>query len=170
MAYVDIATLQTIATGQPFQAATLQQIRDNQEFFVDPPACSVYASSAQSVSNNSLTGLTADSENYDNDSMHSTSSNPQRITIQTAGRYLVSATVSFALNSSGIRFVEFFVNDSTRHFGQTIVPSTSDGMQVTATRTLVLNVGDYVSVRVRQTSGGSLVVELLEFVALFQTR
>ena len=49
MGYAALSTIQTIATGQVFTAATLQQANDNDEFLVDPPACSVYLSTTQTV-------------------------------------------------------------------------------------------------------------------------
>lgn len=171
MAYADIATIQTIATGQPFLAATLQQIRDNDEHFADPPACSVYNSTTQSIGNASNTVLTANSENFDNDSMHSTASNTSRITIQTDGRYLFSGTVLFAANATGARSVGFLVNGTTAY----IATSTTNiggslAMGVSGMRAIVLAAGDYVECRAYQSSGGNLDVTLTEFACFWMTR
>lgn len=66
----------TIATGQPLPAAVVQQIRDNEEFLISPPVCSVFNSTVISVANaGGGTVMTHDSEKYDSDAMHSTSSN-----------------------------------------------------------------------------------------------
>lgn len=172
MAYTDANTVSNPTTGQPILAAWGDQIRTNQEFFVDPPACSVYASSAQSVATGaSGVALTANSENYDNDSMHSTSTNTSRVTAQTAGRYLCIATVQFAANATGNRRVAFVVNGTTTH-ESTLIPAVQavNSVVLTAPRSLVLAASDYVEVSVWQTSGGNLNVTLLEFAAMFQTR
>lgn len=171
MAYVDIATLQTIAAGQPLSAATVQQIRDNEEFLIDPPACSVYNNAAQSVADNTGTDLTANSENFDNNSMHSTSSNTARITAQTAGRYLVFAQVVFAADADGRRALLFRVNNTTNYDVQAI-PSVGavNSMAVSGVRALTLAAGDYVTCRVVHTAGAALDVTLSEFAAMFRTR
>lgn len=172
MAYVDLATVQSIATGQPFLAATLEQIRLNEEFLIDPPAASVYNSSSQTVAANTLTVLTADSESFDNDSMHSTSTNTSRLTIQTAGRYLFVATVIFATGTATERNVQFLVDGTTAYEG-TKVNANASGSQntvLTAVRMIVVTAGQYVEVRARQRTSGDLAVTLSEFAGLFQTR
>ena len=171
MAYTDANTVSNPTTGQPILAAWGDQIRTNQEFFIDPPACSVYASSAQSVSNVTDTQLTANSENYDNDSMHSTVSNTSRITCQTAGRFLAGATVNFGNNATGYRVVRLRVNGTTTYSGMNISAAAGGSNTIiTVSRTLVLAASDYVEVQVVQSSGGALNVTLDEFFCLFQTR
>lgn len=171
MAYTDANTISNPTTGQPILAAWGDQIRTNQEYFIDPPGCSVYASSAQTVgTGTSGTDLTANSENFDNDSMHSTSTNTARITIQTAGRYLLTATVAFATSSTGNRRVGFKVNGSTDLGGFIGAGIASNSAVYTATRVAVLAAGDYVTTSVWQTSGGNLSVTLDEFAAMFMTR
>lgn len=172
MALVDLATVQTIATGQPFLAATLQQIRDNFEFLADPPACSVYNSAAATLSSSvSLQTLSANSENFDNDSMHSTSSNTSRITIQTDGRYLVFGSVNFAANTSGRRALAFVVNGSTTYnVGGAHPVQTANSMAMSGVRAVVLTAGDYVELQVVQSSGGDLDVTLSEFAVFWMTR
>lgn len=171
MAYVDLNTLQTYNPGDILTAAALQQIRLNQEFFIDPPGCSIYNSAAVSALNNTATILNANSENFDNDSMHSTSTNTSRITIQTAGRYLLSAQVGFAANATGNRQVGLYKNGVSvpgdeLHDNGGGTNSTGIGY----TRTLVLAAGDYVEIAATQRSGGALNVTLTEFVAFFMTR
>lgn len=173
MALVDISTLQTIATGQPFLAATLQQIRDNQEFYADPPACSVYNSTVQELTTSGTSlALTADSENFDNDSMHSTATNTSRITVQTGGRYEAIATVQFEANATGIRNV-FFRRDGTPgddFVGLRVDAASSGVTNITATRRVVMTAGQYLECFALQTSGGALDAELLEFSLQWITR
>ena len=171
MAYADLATIQTIATGEVFTAATLQQARDNEEFLIDPPACSVSASTAQSVNNNTLTALTADTETFDNDSMHSTATNTDRITIQTAGRYLLAATIQFAADTDGDRNFDFQVNGTTA-YGMMRVDAVTTGNTtvLSGLRPIVFEEADYVKCRVIHLAGAALNVQLLDFSAYFMTR
>lgn len=79
--------------------------RDNQVFLHDPPSCRVFNSASILVPNATETALTFNSERWDTDSMHSTSSLTSRITFNTAGKYIVTGHVRFAGNASGFRSV-----------------------------------------------------------------
>lgn len=170
MAYADLNTIHNPATGTVAPASWGDQVRDNLEFLIDPPACSVYASSAQSIANATFVSLTADSEYFDNDSMHSTVTNTSRITVQTAGRYLLSATIAYTAGT-GRRFSQFLVNGATGYDGdgRPAIGGGSDD-KIVMTRSLVLAASDYVEVQANQNTGGALDVTLREFVALFMTR
>lgn len=169
MAYVDISTLMTIAPGEPLPAAVVQQIRDNEEFLIDPPLCSVMASNALAVANGSATALPANIELFDNDSMHSTSSNTERITIQTPGRYRFSTRVEFASSGSGAREIRFYKNSLV--LGAAFSMNPNAGILVVTTYWEDVSVaGDYYHVTVVQTSGGSLNVTLRNFSATFLSR
>lgn len=171
MAYLDVATIQTTDPGDPLTAAWCDQVRDNQEFLVDPPVCSVYASAAQTIATNTSTALTADSENYDNDSMHSTVTNTSRITTQTAGRYLFTATAQFQSDPDGIRALRFKANGTTDYTGFTgEIGNTGNTMAITAVRTIVCSAGDYVEAITQHIAGNDLDVTLVEFVAVYLTR
>lgn len=170
-AYADLATIQATDPGDILTAAWCDQVRANEEVLVDPPACSVYNSSAVSLSNDTATVLNADTENYDNDSMHSTVTNTSRITIQTAGRYLLTAAVGFAANATGNRSIEFKLNGVALSGGTLLASSGStNSTAIVLTRTLVLAAADYVEVTATQRSGGALNTTLSEFAALFLTR
>lgn len=170
MAYVDIATLQTIAAGEPLSAATVSQIRDNGEWFADPPQCSVFNSAAQSVADSSTVSLTANSENYDNNSMHSTAGSTSRITFQTAGRYEVFANVNYAADSDGYRRVSFLVNGTTTIGGQTMPAAPTVATRLSASRSVTVSAGDYIEVQVAHTAGAALDVTLDEFRAKWESR
>ena len=170
MAYVDIATLMSIVPGEPLPAAVMQQIRDNQEFLIDPPACSVFNSTAQSVSHDTPSVLAANSELFDNDSMHSTSVSNSRITIQTPGRYQLMSVIEFAADADGYRAAWFRVDGSTNVWGMRVGTGTSTVTRLVTIRQVVLTAGQYVEAMVSHTAGNALDVSLLEFAALFLTR
>lgn len=172
MAYVDLATIQATDPGDILTAAWCDQVRDNGEFFIDPPACSVYHPASATLTNNTLTVLAANSENFDNDSMHSTVSNTSRITCQTPGRYLFIANITFDANATGGRLLDFAVNGTTLTGSGMQLPSpgSSAPINLSYARMITLAAGDYVETRARQVSGGGLVVTLIEFGATFMTR
>ena len=169
MAYVDINTLQTYNPGDILTAAALQQIRTNEEFLVDPPLCAVSHSTAQSVPNSTMTILSADTETFDNDSMHSTETNNSRLTTQTAGRYRLSTRIEFASSGTGAREIRFYKNGAS--LGAAYLTSPNAGTLVVTTYTeQVCVAGDYFEVGVVQTSGGALNVRFLAFSAMFLSR
>lgn len=172
MSYIDLDTVHTPATGAVAPAAWGLQIRENQEFFIDPPACSAFNSGSQSVPDSTLTVLTADSENFDTDGMHSTVSSTSRITAQTAGRYLIISAVSFDLSGTGIRRTQYLVNGVTTVSGAITTPNVGGGFSagIVNVRMLILDVGDFVEVRAAHTDGSPLDVFLREFGATFITR
>lgn len=156
MPYVDPNTVHNPATGSVAPAAWGDVVRDNFEFLADPPQCSVRASAPQTITNNTLTVLTANTEFYDTDAMHSTVSNTSRITVQTAGRYSVEACVNWATGTTFIegedaRLLNFLV-DGTTGFNvaqQPAVNSDTFSTAMSGIRSITLAVGQFVEVRVR---------------------
>lgn len=169
MAY---AALGPFSTGDILTAADMTQARDNDEFLIDPPTCSVYNNAAVSTTTAVLTTMAANSENFDNDSMHSTVTNNSRITFTTAGRYLVMACVVWDANTTGERLVDFLVDGTTQYVGIAVSANTSGSQNtgLTASRMIVATAGQYVECRTRQRSGGNLNAQLYEFAAQFLTR
>lgn len=173
MGYTDAQTIHNPATGTVAPASWGDQIRANQEFFAEPPQCSV-SGSAVSCSNGSETTLTAGSEAYDTDTMHSTSTNTSRITATTAGKYEFWGTVAFDANGTGYRRVNYKLNGGA---GVTIATQNAVssggpiGTVVPVSKfTLALSAGDYVEITATQLSGGSLNATLREFGAKWQSR
>lgn len=140
---------------------------------IDPPAASVYNSTTQAVGTGTISVMLANSENYDNNGMHSTVSNTGRITIQTAGRYLFTGTVSFASTIGGNSHasVSLLVNGTTRLNGiGGQIGNAVFGCVATAARTAVLSAGDYVECEAFHAAGVTVACTLQEFSALYLTR
>jgi hypothetical protein len=167
--YVDLNTIHNPATGTVAPAAWGDQVRDDLEFLIDPPVVSAFHSTTQSLTSGSAFVLQANSENFDNDAMHSTVTNNSRITATTAGRYFFSARVSFAANVTGIREVRFGKN-STFTTALNINAAGAGATIITTFTTFVMAAGDFCEVAAQQTSGGALATQLLEFTAIFLTR
>jgi hypothetical protein len=176
MAYLDIQSLHNPSTGTVPPASWGDQIRDNLEFLVDPPACSISQSSSQTVASATTVVMgTTSLENYDNDAMHNDSSNRSRITVNTAGRYLAMATVFTDSFAGGVpsyyRFL--FRKNGTTSIGGFRMKNSADSneaVRIAASRTLVMSAGDYMEVTFDHTLGGPIEVTLDEFQMHFLTR
>ena len=170
MAYADTNTIHVPATGVVIPAAWGTGVRNNLEFLIDPPTCSVFDGTGQTLSNATATVLNCGGENFDNNAMHSTVSLTSRITAQTAGRYLGMCTVEFGTNATGIRQVFFKKNGSVLPQGARHQAVGTFGNIFQAVTSVTLAVGDYIEIEAYQSSGGNLSCIPREFAAIFLTR
>lgn len=85
----------------------------------NPPACRVYNTGTQALNNATTTAITFDSERYDTDSIHSTSSNTSRLTFATAGLYSIGGTVSLTGETDYTSIVVLIRLNGTTSIGQT---------------------------------------------------
>lgn len=148
------ATAAELITVQKFN----EQIMDNISFLANPPACRVYNSANVSIPNNSATSLTFNSERYDTDSMHSTSSATSRITFNTAGIYVVSGTIQLAADSDYTLVQLGIQADSITNLALIRDMATvNDSRILTVTTTYKFAVNSFVELQVRQvnTSGAA---------------
>ncbi len=116
-----------------------------------------YNSSAISLTNNAMTAISFDSEIYDTDTIHDTSTNTGRLTCKTAGVYLIVANIAFAAHNTGQRLLNI------KHNGTTVLaehaqPASNDGTATSMSLATIypLEMNDYVELFVRQKSGGAL--------------
>jgi hypothetical protein len=125
---------------------------------ISPPLASVFNSVVQSITNNTETTVTFDSETLDTDTIHDTVTNNSRLTCKTAGTYLVLFVGDFTANATGVRYGLIRKNGTTQLGPRSDVSSLTAGANGTVQGwTLAsLAVNDYVEVRVFQNSGGSL--------------
>lgn len=121
------------------------------------PAALVYNDADQAIANTAITDLAFNSELYDTDTIHDTSTNNERLTCKTAGKYFIWANLRWESDSTA----------SYRRHGIMINGTTNIGYYANWNDTLTiyvyniiavydLAVNDYVTVNVRQSSGGSL--------------
>jgi hypothetical protein len=87
----------TVSAGDVYTAAAHNIIATDVNNFIVPPMCRLEKSAGASITSGSA--FTWNVESFDTDDMHSTSSNTERITINTAGVYLV--TFTYLINFSG---------------------------------------------------------------------
>lgn len=123
-----------------------------------PPACRVFNSAVQSIPTGGTgAALTFDSERFDTDNMHSTSSFTSRITFNTAGLYIVTGYAGFAGSAAGaIRAFQIRLNGVTVLATQLAPVGATHNSQSTVTAGWKFAVNDYVELLLIQDSGGAL--------------
>lgn len=150
-------------------------LRDDLLFLYTPPMVRAYNSAAISLTNNVEAVLTYDSERFDTDTMHSTSSNTGRLTKNSAGKYIEGAHAEFAANATGYRQSRIRHQTSTAAFALVIAPVNSAAIVtvIIATGAYAFAVNDYSESLGYQNSGGALNVNAsaaysLEFWSMWQ--
>jgi hypothetical protein len=122
---------------------------------------SVYNSTDFTISTGAYTDLTFNTEAFDTDAYHSTSTNTARMTIPSGkgGKYLIVGQAFFAANATGTRGIRFYKNNTTS-LGATLSPVSSATYStcMSMSRIVELSVGDYVTFQVYQNTGGNLTV------------
>jgi hypothetical protein len=149
----------TFQAGEIETAANLNTLVTAVNFLLNPPRCRLWAPAVQSIPNAAYTALTFSGELYDTDSMHSTTTNPTRITATTSGLYHVEAAGTFQPNATGRRLGSIFVNGAqlpTDSVDTQPVSSGSIGTTVIAQGDYQLAAGDYLEFRLYQDSGAAI--------------
>jgi hypothetical protein len=145
--------------GTPVSAARLGVIETGIYAAHRMPTCRVYNSAAISLTTGVPTVVTFNSERWDTDTIHSTSSNTGRLTCSTAGVYQIFATVEFAANATGQRSLALRRTGGVT-VGYTVVDAAAAGVTaLTISVQDILAVNDYVELLATQTSGGNLNVD-----------
>jgi hypothetical protein len=119
------------------------------------PRARAYNSANISINTATLTALTFNSERWDTDTIHDTAVNTGRLTCKTAGLYTLSASIAFASNATGVRFVGIKINGVYVAFHGGAAASGLD-TRVTVATQYEMAVNDFAEVDVYQDSGGAL--------------
>lgn len=149
----------TITVGETVTVATMNdEWGGNVTFLANPPACRVFHGGNTPIANGVWTAHPFNSELFDTNGMHSTVSNTDRITIQTAGLYLVSGGVCFGANGTGLRLCGISKNTvvSPSEGWHMTLASAAVGNHVHYTSVVKCAVADILRLLVFQNSGGSL--------------
>jgi hypothetical protein len=110
----------------------------------------------QTISNNTSTDLTFDSETYDTDGFHDNVTNNARITIPAGkgGKYQITGHVEWINGVTGIRNIYIFKN-GTSQIATTTLPTQSSDFNLEVNSTADLTAGDYITLQVYQNSGST---------------
>lgn len=155
-------TPQPGTAGQVYTAAAHNVIVDDLNYLYTPPMCKLKVNATQSLPNGTDTMVTFGASDFDTDTMGTTGASA-RITINTAGVYLVTYSVGFAAGTpGGGRFVTIAKNGTGSALNATgfgwngAAGSTSLQSMVTNAVTLSLAATDYLQINAWQSSGGNL--------------
>jgi hypothetical protein len=149
----------TWTVGQLVTAALMNSnIQALGAFVLAPPLASVYASTAQSVANNSWTALLMDTNILDSDSGHSVTTNTSRYVIQVAGTYLVFGQSSWAASTAGGRGAGCAKNGTLNYNFHTEAPANASALSTVLPYMglVACNVGDYMETWGWQNTGSAL--------------
>jgi hypothetical protein len=120
------------------------------------PAVRVYPSSSQSIpGNGSLTTINFGSESFDNGTMHSTITNNSRLIAHEPGIYLITGRAAFSVSEIQILELSLRKNGSTEIASSHQRNDDSILDMIDITELAQLNAGNYVELRIGQTSSGS---------------
>lgn len=135
------------------------------DFLMNPPRVSAYNTTGIVAASGTPTLVTFDTEAWDTDSMHSTTTNTSRILINTSGQYLIHMYARFPNNATGYRQINLRINSGGTSGGgnsvQTVPMAAASGQTTMVVRTMELTcaAGDYYEMFVQQGSGSSLTLE-----------
>lgn len=123
--------------------------------------CSIYRSSNLNVSNNTNTTVNFDSESFDTDGFHSTSTNTSRITIPSgkAGKYLFNCTTVFEGAGTGHRQGNLYKNGTLLKVLAQFATITTGSPAGSGSTIVDAAVGDYFELVVFQNQGSGLFLE-----------
>jgi len=114
---------------------------------------------AQSISDSIFTALTFQTEDFDTDTMHSIVTNTSRITLTTAGKYLVTARLSFVGNATGRRIIRLDKNGVVDTAQLEFATNGTNAVGIFFAGLVTAAANDYIEVFVFQSSGGALDVQ-----------
>jgi hypothetical protein len=108
-------TLSTVTAGSVLTATAYNEAVENSNNYRVPPMCKVRRDATQSIAGNTQRLINWDAETFDTDSMFTASD--VEITVNTAGIYLITATVRFPLNTTSTRGAAIVKNAVTSGSG-----------------------------------------------------
>lgn len=120
------------------------------------PSARVYNSAAISITSGTLTALTFDTERYDNDAIHSVTTNTGRLTCVTAGRYVITGSVEFTAGAGTYRLLEVLLNGATIISSLRVPPPSSGLTRLSIATQYNLAATDYVELRVQHDVGSAI--------------
>ena len=147
-------SIPTVSTGDVYTATAHNNIVTNVNNYRVPCACSVYSTATQSIPQASTAVVAYANEFFDTDAMHDNATNNSRITITTAGIYIITATAQFAGAGGGAyRLI------GIRKYGTTELGYNNPPVEPARGNVSIIDsasVNDYYEVIVYQNSGSAL--------------
>jgi hypothetical protein len=153
-AVLTVGANNTVLTADSAEATGLKWATAGAAF----SGASVHNSGTQSISTGTETIATFNSEYFDTDSYHSTSSNTGRLTIPAgkSGKYLIIGRVWFDVNATAARELRINKNGTILNIAKW--NNNGSGIEVTCQLSVIVNAAaaDYYELTVSQYSGSSI--------------
>jgi len=109
------SSISSASTGTFASATYNAQVADNLKHLHGRPACSVYPSTDVEVSTGTTYGaISFNAEEYDNQTLHDTGTNPSRVTLGRVGLWLVTGNVCYVSTTTGRRGAQIYLNGTTQ--------------------------------------------------------
>ena len=150
--------LSNVTVGSVLTASDYNEAVENSNNFRVPPMCSVYRNAALShTSSGNYQSIAWDAEDFTqtDSGMWSAGTNPSRITLVTAGHYLVVATVNTGGSAIGLRALQIRKDGASLSFG-VVLAGIATGNYMNMTANVVSTGTTYVEASAYQDSGGNL--------------
>lgn len=114
------------------------------------------ATTNQTLANATAVTINFNNETIDSDNFHDNTTNNSRLTVPTGkgGKYLVSGTMIFQGNASGIRIVQIAKNGTV--YGEFYSLGINSSQSMNCQMILDASAGDYFTLKLYQNSGGNL--------------
>jgi len=119
-------------------------------------SCRVTNSAVQAIPHGIETDLIWNTERWDTDEIHDNVANNPRLTAKTAGKYLINCCFAYAAHAAGLRCLYIVLNGVTRIADTRGKPIADNTSWLVLPTIYQLEVGDYVTARAWQNSGGAL--------------
>lgn len=142
--------------------AKLDEISTALNFLLAPPRCYAYKSADGSLANTTWDAINLGVEAYDSHAAHDNTTNNTRLVAPEAGLYTVTAHLTFATNSAGVRGLDVRKNANAVQTGGTdlalviIAGNGTTEARLIASFDVQLVASDYIEVFAYQSSGGAL--------------
>lgn len=116
-------------------------------------------SGAQTLTTAEFNALTFDTESFDTDSYYSSGS-PTKLTVTTAGKYLITGAVDFTSNATGQRSIAIRLNGTTYVSWQWVQAANGNRTALSIAAIVSAAANDYYELIGTQNSGGDLATEV----------
>jgi hypothetical protein len=125
--------------------------------------------SSQNINNNTFTAVLWNSDIYDTDAIHDTSTNTDRFTVPSGkdGKWAITASVLWAGSSTGERRIAIYKNGSATSDDFRLSGQGSAGQTIAINSVFDLVATDYLSVYVYQESGSTLAIDSVNFCSFY---
>lgn len=124
-----------------------------------PPYAILKRTADQSIPDSTVTAVLWNAEDADSANAHDNTTNPSRYTAPQTGLYLVTCSIPWVTNATGIRELNFRVNGTTSFTGHRFVAGGNVTVINTSSHMIPLTSGQYIEAAVWQNSGGALAID-----------